>query len=142
MKHKKTKNAPVLVTVKELKTWLDGYCSAHGAGWSPTPEQWDMIKNKIFSLEDNGQPNYAAPVAASPPVYTGVRGPAPIQRNGMVLVPETDYQAGLDNAGSYGAAGAHAIIGATERPPFVQGQGGATKTPDNMSDVTLPSSFA
>lgn len=41
-----------LISIKDLKTWLDGYCSAHGDDWSPTPEQWKMIKTKIFALDD------------------------------------------------------------------------------------------
>lgn len=141
MKQKKNKT-PVLVTVKELKTWLDGYCSAHGDGWSPTPDQWEMIKNKIFSLEDNGQLSASSPASGSPVAYPGVRTPvAPQHRAGIVLQPEAEYQASLDAAGSYGANGAQ-LVGATERPTFLRGKDGAAKTPDNMSEVTLPSSFA
>ncbi len=139
LKKKKNKNTPVLVTVKELKTWLDGYCSAHGAGWSPTPEQWEMIRNKIFSLEENVN-EYASATSAAAPAYS--TAPPPLRhapRPG--LVSESQYQASLDTAGSYGATGAH-LVGVTDRPTFVQGKNGAVKTPDNLSDVTLPSSFA
>ena len=138
MKAKKNKT-PVLVTVKELKTWLDGYCSAHGAGWSPTPEQWEMIKNKIFSLEEDGLAGYAS-AGVSPVNYPGVRTPAGAAVRPGLLTQE-QYEASLDAAGSYGANGAQ-LVGATGRPTFLQGKDGSVKTPDNMSDVTLPSSFA
>lgn len=52
-----------LISIKDLKTWLDGYCSAHGDDWSPTPEQWKMIKTKIFALDDTAPTAPTAPVA-------------------------------------------------------------------------------
>lgn len=40
------------ITPMELKTWLDGYCAAHPENWAPTPEQWVIIRDKIFALKD------------------------------------------------------------------------------------------
>lgn len=136
MKQKKT-NSPVLVTVKEMKTWLDGYCSAHDTKWSPTPEQWKMIKGKIFSLEDT-QSVYTQPSAPIGNVVYPTQNNSQAQpRRGMVS--EVDYEASLESAGSYGADGAK-VLGA-ERPAFTKGPNGGLKTPDNMSDVPTPSAF-
>ncbi len=40
------------VTPKELKDWLKGILEFQNASWSPNTEQWDTIKEKIFSLDD------------------------------------------------------------------------------------------
>lgn len=40
------------ISPTELKTWLDGYCAAHPENWAPTPEQWVIIRDKIFALKD------------------------------------------------------------------------------------------
>lgn len=61
---KKTKLTAM--SIRELKTWLDGYCSALGDEWSPTPEQWKMIKDKIFSLEDSDESYVKAPKGRKP----------------------------------------------------------------------------
>ncbi len=58
---KKTKTIKTL-TVRELKTWLDGYCSAHGDEWSPSPDQWNLIKDKLFSLEDGTEERHIQPM--------------------------------------------------------------------------------
>ena len=49
------------MSLKEVKTWLDGYCSAHGDDWSPTLEQWKMIKDKILSLDEEQQQGCVVP---------------------------------------------------------------------------------
>lgn len=51
----KTQKNKKKISVMELLTWLDGYCSAHDENWAPSLEQWLMIKEKIFSLEMNSQ---------------------------------------------------------------------------------------
>lgn len=49
----KVKTKPVKkISPTELKTWLDGYCAAHPENWAPTPEQWVIIRDKIFALKD------------------------------------------------------------------------------------------
>lgn len=47
---KKTKQQPI--SAKELKFWLDGILEFQTSDWIPSKEQWNTIKDKIFSLED------------------------------------------------------------------------------------------
>lgn len=101
LKSKKT------LTINELKTWLDGYCSAHESTWCPTLEQWNMIKEKIFALSEDEtftenqvtkfpiHPVFPQqlinPVEQLPPVYpdsafgNGHSGTAPINDGGPRL---------------------------------------------------------
>lgn len=64
-------------TLSEFKTWLDGYCSAHPSGWSPSAEQWKIISEKLFSIveeepEVREQPQFIPPMPVhntyNPPV--------------------------------------------------------------------------
>lgn len=76
---KKSVNNKQLLTVRELKTWLDGYCSAHDNTWSPSLEQWELIRDKIFSLQENRHTevnNYPAinPSAIKQPPIQTFRG--------------------------------------------------------------------
>lgn len=57
------------LTVKELQTWIDGYCSAHEHDWAPTLEQWRMIKDKIFMLIESEK---KAETLATLPIATPV----------------------------------------------------------------------
>lgn len=120
---KKTKQKQLL-TVRELKTWLDGYCSAHGKDWSPTPEQWHMIQDKIFNLNEDGDTStpsrnqqgvVVAPYGGN--VYTPQ---APMASSTVELRPS--------------------LIGVTDQPAFVPSEHGALKTPNGESGG--PSSFA
>lgn len=48
-------------TLREFKTWLDGYCSAQENGWTPSVEQWNLIKEKMFAIEEDDSPQYQMP---------------------------------------------------------------------------------
>lgn len=65
----KTTKKPAIkkITVNELKTWLDGYCSAHGEGWAPDAVQWAMIKEKIFALKEGVDPQHSNPQITNQP---------------------------------------------------------------------------
>lgn len=57
------------ITINELKTWLDGYCSAHGDGWAPDAVQWAMIKDKIFALKEGVDHQYPSQPQSPPAQY-------------------------------------------------------------------------
>ena len=40
------------VSVKQIKDWLRGILEFQKEDWSPNPEQWETIKNKIFNLDE------------------------------------------------------------------------------------------
>lgn len=133
---KKNKGMSHLVTVRELKTWLDGYCSAHGDGWSPTPAQWEMIRDKIFSLQDGDElaepPKYHTPY----PVQASVPPAQPIPR---AATPVTMPQQILSD-GNAMSAPPSGFVGATDRPAIIH-KDGKLKTPDKL-DSGGPSDFA
>jgi hypothetical protein len=126
---KKTKGIQNLVTVREIKTWLDGYCSAHEKDWSPNPEQWAMIRDKIFSLQDeDNAPQFTAPTMPMmmPPVNYGYSGHAamPMHPQNSGMMHQSDSS----------------MISVSDTPTMVQGTNGALKTPNSESGK--PSAFA
>lgn len=61
------------ITVKEIKFWLEGITEFQSPDWVPNAEQWNTVKEKIMSLQEEP----SAPVSsltASTPV---ARGAAP-----------------------------------------------------------------
>lgn len=133
---KKHKGVKTLVTVRELKTWLDGYCSAHGDGWSPTPDQWEMIRNKIFSLEEGGEPVekpvYHTPYSAAPPPPQGAipRASTPVALPQQQILMDSDTI----------SAPPTGYVGVTDRPAIIM-KDGKLKTPDKV-EAGGPSDFA
>lgn len=102
------------MTVRELKTWLDGYCSAHTEDWTPSQEQWKIIKNKIFELIETDsskqsasftQPQYIPPSTQllPAPMFSG-NNPTPQQPQPLP----------------------------SSRPAFAHSTSGALKTPDGV----------
>lgn len=69
------------VTLKEFRAWLEGVEELQPKEWSPTAEQWKLIRAKIDSIvEETSKVVQHAPVKEevrnSPPV-AGQRPPAP-----------------------------------------------------------------
>lgn len=67
-------------TLSEFKTWLDGYCSAHPSGWSPSAEQWKLISEKLSSIveeepEVREQPRFIPPMPVHNPYNPPAQGP-------------------------------------------------------------------
>ena len=67
-------------TLSEFKTWLDGYCSAHPSGWSPSAEQWKLISGKLLSIvEEESQvsnvPQFVPPMPVHSPYNQPVQMP-------------------------------------------------------------------
>lgn len=137
---KNKKNSRGTLSVRELKTWLDGYCSAQGSDWAPTPEQWKMILNKILSLNEtlpdeevddttqrtkNKKQRVTLP--ALPPQFGAQTQQFPPQFAPPVAAHEPAPFGGM--------------IGATDRPTVIPGKSGALKTPDK-GEAGGPSDFA
>lgn len=120
-----------LLTVRELKTWLDGYCSAHSDDWSPTPEQWELIKTKIFSLEESVTENQDHKHVQ----YGKTNMPAP---GTPVTFPQQLIRSRQD---SFGQSTEGEPVGLTNRPSMLVGQNGSLKTPDK-AEPGGPSDFA
>lgn len=127
---KKNKSIKTLLTVRELKTWLDGYCSAHGDDWSPTPDQWNLIKDKLFSLEDEHtvkhEPFYATPYGGSPtvntqpaPSYETFPPSGPINRGTTVTLP-TQFGGSYEQSTQAAPGG---FVGATNSPAIIHKDG-------------------
>ncbi len=118
------------MTLGELKTWLDGYCSAHGNDWSPTPEQWKLIRNKILSVtESRENQGYTAPVN-----QVIVRHPQQphFEQPRTTLVEPQQFDTTMPQRES-------SVVGVTNRPAMIM-HDGKLKTPDGTSGDT--SSFA
>jgi hypothetical protein len=82
MSRVKKQKAIKTVSPKELKAWLRGIQEFQPAGWTPSTEQWDAIRERIFLLDeteyaeafvdayDNRQHVYTQPHT---PAYTPVK---------------------------------------------------------------------
>lgn len=113
---KKTGNKKVKLT--EFKSWLDGFCSAQEEDWVPNKAQWELIKNKIFNLEEmKEQPQMVAqqtyqvhgPSYSLPPRPESLAAPAqdqpsqpqqpaiPVKRDGKIVTPSIDSSNGYNS---------------------------------------------
>lgn len=124
------------LTVRELQTWLDGYCSAHENDWSPTSEQWKLIKGKIFALAEeapvvhNNVNTTYAPNAAYAPKPAGTTT-MPVQST--VEAPSYGEMAG------YGS-NRNEMVGLSDRPAMINKNG--TLVMPSSDVVGGPSGFA
>lgn len=140
---KKSKGIKNLVTVRELKTWLDGYCSAHGEGWSPTPEQWEIIRDKIFSLQESEEAPYTGPFESPygvAPLQSPPKGPIPRASTPVAMPPSLPPQQFMTGEGGALSSLPPSMIGATDRPAIIN-KDGKLKTPDKL-EAGGPSDFA
>ena len=122
---KKKKTPKAGMTLGELKTWLDGYCSAQGSDWSPSPQQWKLIKNKILSVVESEtvEPVYAtAPNFPQQPQRTSYVEPQQFTGSS----PERPLE--------------HGVVGVTNNPTMIM-HDGKLKTPDKGT-AGGPSDFA
>lgn len=62
-KPSKIKVAKKGTSAKEIKAWLRGIQEFQPADWTPSVEQWNAIREKIYSLDE------VAPSAQAPNVY-------------------------------------------------------------------------
>ena len=118
---KKTGNKKVKLA--EFKSWLDGFCSAQEEDWVPNKAQWELIKDKIFNLEEMKehpqmvavQPyqvhgpsmsNYSLPprpesLAAPQPAQQQSPQPQqpaiPVKRDGKIVTPSIDSSNGYNS---------------------------------------------
>jgi hypothetical protein len=109
---KKTGNKKVKLA--EFKSWLDGFCSAQEEDWVPNKAQWELIKDKIFNLEEMKehpqtvaqQPyqvhgpsmSYSLPprpesLAAPQPQQPAI----PVKRDGKIVTPSIDSSNGYNS---------------------------------------------
>lgn len=114
---KTTKKVPVEpLTVTDLKTWLDGYCSAQPGKWTPTAAQWKLIKSKIFALEESQAVTYAAQPFPIQPQYETNYGGHP---SSMMGGDTGGMSSGIDRS----------VVGLTNTPGIIMADG-KMKTPD------------
>lgn len=48
----RTSKSNKTISAKEIKAWLKGIQEFQPEGWTPSLEQWNAIKDKIFQLEE------------------------------------------------------------------------------------------
>lgn len=138
-----SKQSKKILTVGELKTWLDGYCSAHDDDWTPTADQWNMIKDKVFSLADNAPsaPVYAMPSAPAPRQMPQQNPPMPAPTYpgaGAALPPPPSSLSEAGGQPTTNASGG--MIGVSDRPASIV-RDGKIVTP-NKDTPGGPSDFA
>jgi hypothetical protein len=134
-KNTATKKSPL--TVRELQTWLDGYCSAHESDWSPTSEQWKLIKGKIFALSDQVAPVVVNNVAAAPMRYA----PNPAEKTAEARTVHTNVETPYGEMPGYGAGSlGKNTVGLSDRPAMINKNG--TLVMPSTDEVGGPSSFA
>ena len=63
------------VTLLEFKAWLEGVEELQPKDWSPTSDQWALIRAKIINIKEE-------PPVAAPPMVLPVQSP-PMQQNLM-----------------------------------------------------------
>lgn len=122
---KKTKLTPI--TLGEFKTWLDGYCSAQEDTWTPSLEQWELIKNKFFSIEEEklvGLPPQLHQTNSYDQQYGGQVYTQLPQNNATNLVPQRIAQP---------------PVVSQHKPPMVVSEKGNLRTTDSESGE--PSAF-
>ena len=121
----KTKAPKRQMSIGELKTWLDGYCSAQGNDWSPTPQQWKLIKNKILSVVED--------TLSAQPIQNYTHAPVQYTGRHSVVTPQE-----FSNNG--GRPLEHTVVGVTGSPAVIM-NGDNMKLPDKGTPGG-PSDFA
>lgn len=138
MKKKQTTKKQSKLSVRELQTWLDGYCSAHPDDWTPTLDQWILIKDKIFNLVEDSAPSMQHERNSNQ--YTPTK---PQQTQRVVEVELPPYTSGLVGSPpvpSDAMMTGRSMIGATSTPPTII-RDGKHVTP-NKDTPGGPSDFA
>lgn len=126
------KNKLAGMSLRELKTWLDGYCSALGEDWSPSAEQWKMIKDKIFSLDELEEKPKSMGKTGNQPII-------PIHRGPIIEVPNyygPDFDPPPPMSHEVLPQPPKRATGLTNKPAFVQGKDGALRMPDGEAGET------
>lgn len=146
------KQAKKILTVGELKTWLDGYCSAHDDNWTPTADQWNMIRDKIFSLDEGSNnvappaPVYAVPSAPNGPIprqHSPSPSPPPQYSGAGAKLPPPPSSLSADGGSSSDAStsgNSGGVVGLSDRPATIM-RDGKIITP-NKETAGGPSDFA
>ena len=84
------------ISLTEFKAWLEGVEELHPADWSPTPEQWKLIRDKIQCIvEPDPEPVTAPqPHMPTPPGGPFIRNattpPGEVQQSTLERVIQSD----------------------------------------------------
>lgn len=101
-------------TLEEFKAWLEGVEEISGSDWTPSKEQWKMIRERINNIKDPEprevqvvqapqavipQSSLPVPTTGPHPATTAARQPRPVQPQGDVLPVIPDVPSSFDKAG-------------------------------------------
>lgn len=75
------------ISFSEFKFWLQGVEEMQDAGWSPSPAQWEKIKEKLALVEMNGTPQ---PVPTAVPSWDGHATPRTSFAESSLLPPDVE----------------------------------------------------
>lgn len=75
------------LTLSEFKAWLQGVEELQPKGWSPTAEQWALVRSKIELISESSVTVTRVPVNESPVPNYGTRQAPPQQFNGAGFIP-------------------------------------------------------
>lgn len=111
------------ISVREFRMWLQGVEEMQDDDWTPSPQQWKRIRQKINSINEAAPP---APAPAAPP-------PPPLQIASPTFVNPNARAPGLTLPEQAIPAGPSSLVIPQSRPqmnPLLAGGGGQIKTPD------------
>lgn len=86
-KLRKTEEDNSTMSLVEFKAWLKGVEEMQGADWSPTRDQWILIRNRLQSVMDN-QPTHQA---THNPVQSNQSAPQIVSTSFPDLVPAEQF---------------------------------------------------
>lgn len=90
MSKKKTKTETSKMSLQEFKSWLKGIMEFQDDSWTPRPEQWRSIVDKIMDLEDYQQPTSQIPATNYKVTGGVVPQPAQSSQSKFASLPKSD----------------------------------------------------
>lgn len=112
-------NTEKTISVREFRMWLQGVEEMQDDDWTPSPQQWKRIRDKINNIDDTVPAAKPAPVAVQQPPLQ--YAPAAIPSGPVPRAPDPVI------------AGPSGLSFPQPRPqmnPLLAGSGGQIKTPD------------
>lgn len=75
------------LTLDMFKAWLQGVEEMQGPDWTPSPEQWRKIREKLEQIEEEESVVVAAPQTQPAPYFSMPQMPPPQSGFAMPMAP-------------------------------------------------------
>jgi hypothetical protein len=134
----------VTISLRDFKQWLTGVEEMQDDDWSPSVQQWQRIREKIDSIEEQAQAPQFVPRANPSPGYVPGQMPgSPMYGSGQNTNETVIQEQQADGGNTYTPAPRRAPPPPPNNPMFnTGGEGARTKTIDiDTSTSDYQSSF-